>query len=307
MTEEKSKTEQSIIEINMDLVSDSELMLYFDSGLLDHEIVTYARDAYEASFIEENGERLTAVIHILDETYDNYKIGDMPKSLPLLFVVSDSAILVLTNHKTSAQFARIRSDLSQHKSNKVLLFEAIMLLTKAYFKLMEKIITLRDDVIKDLQKRPRKENIAKLAKLQSGSVYLLMAAQQNADMLKDFNNLSSYEASSDEEKEVFTDAIIESRQLYQMTSLHERLLNEIASSYNNVLSNRLNDNITNLTILSIGLAIVTAVSSFYGMNIKLPFAKVDIVWLLITVISSLVAFICMVWMRQYVNKDHDDD
>lgn len=64
---------------------------------------------------------------------------------------------------------------------------------------------------------------------------------------------------------------------------------------------------TNLTILSLGLAIVTAVSSFYGMNIKLPFAKVDIVWLLITLISSVFAFVCMIWMRKYVNKDHDDD
>ncbi|WEM61752.1 hypothetical protein P1T46_01850 [Streptococcus parauberis] len=61
MTENQNHNKQSIVEINLDEVSDTELQLYFDTGLLDDEIMAYAKDKNETSFIEQNKDHLTAV------------------------------------------------------------------------------------------------------------------------------------------------------------------------------------------------------------------------------------------------------
>nr|WP_317610430.1 CorA family divalent cation transporter [Streptococcus canis] len=44
------------------------------------------------------------------------------------------------------------------------------------------------------------------------------------------------------------------------------------------------------------------VTSFYGMNVKLPFAKVDSVWLRSVLATSLIALLIMVIMYWYVHK-----
>ncbi|MFI3887933.1 magnesium transporter CorA family protein [Streptococcus parauberis] len=307
MMENQNHNKQSIVEINLDEVSDTELQQYFDTGLLDDEIMAYAKDKNETSFIEQNKDHLTAVFLMLDGDYNHYKVGDMPRTLPILMTMNQDQLLVLTNTKTSKLYAKFKDNIDDSKTPLYHLFYILTLISQQYFQLLEKVANKRDKLIKDLQKRANKKNIADLAKLQTGSAYLLISAQQNADMLLEFKNFSMYDSASDQEKEVYSDAYIESRQLKNMTSLHSKMLNDLSSSYNNVLSNRLNDNMTNLTILSLGLAIMTSVTSFYGMNVKLPFAKVDIVWVIITILSAIVAIASMIWMRRYVRKDHDDD
>ena len=45
-------------------------------------------------------------------------------------------------------------------------------------------------------------------------------------------------------KEQFDDAMIEARQLVYMTELNSQVLQQLSSSYNNILNNNLNDNLT---------------------------------------------------------------
>lgn len=91
------------------------------------------------------------------------------------------------------------------------------------------------------------------------------------------------------------DAIIEARQLSNMCSLNSQVFQEL-SSYNNVLSNNLNDNVTTLTIISIGISIIAMVTSFYGMNVKLPFDSVDAVWVLIILITTIITIMLSIVM-----------
>ena len=60
------------------------------------------------------------------------------------------------------------------------------------------------------------------------------------------------------EKEQFDDAMIEARQLVYMTELNSQVLQQLSSSYNNILNNNLNDNLTTLTILEALLAVFSS-------------------------------------------------
>lgn len=55
------------------------------------------------------------------------------------------------------------------------------------------------------------------------------------------------------EKEQLEDPLIEARQLSSMTQVNAQVLQQLSGSYNNILNNNLNDNMTTLTIISVVL------------------------------------------------------
>lgn len=55
------------------------------------------------------------------------------------------------------------------------------------------------------------------------------------------------------EKEQLEDSLIEARQLSSMTQVNAQVLQQLSGSYNNILNNNLNDNMTTLTIISVVL------------------------------------------------------
>lgn len=150
---------------------------------------------------------------------------------------------------------------------------------------------------------PNKSNLARLANLQSGTVHLMMGTKQNFEMLTDLQNIEQDKENTRNEKMQLQDAIIEARQLSNMCSLNSQVFQELSSSYNNVLSNNLNDNVTTLTIISIGISIIAMVTSFYGMNVKLPFDSVDAVWVLIILITTIITIMLSIVMYIYVHKE----
>ncbi|WP_221912966.1 magnesium transporter CorA family protein [Streptococcus halichoeri] len=301
-----SRNQNALRIINLAELSQDEKNQLISKQLVTKEILAYAQDRHEASFTEKNEAFLTVVYQVLEQAVVPFHIGDIPKFHPLTFVLNAECLVLLTTPLTHSMSVLMAEQIDQTQSPRHMLYQLLTLFTKQYFALMDDITQHRDHLIKDLRKRPNKHNLAVLANLQSGSVYLLMGSKQNSEMLNDLKALSQDDDDLEVEKEQLTDALIEARQLSNMCSLHTRILEQLASSYNNVLSNRLNDNVTVLTIISVGLAIISAVTSFYGMNVKLPFAKIDVVWLLILLITSLFALIAMVAMRRFVNHDHDD-
>ncbi len=179
--------------------------------------------------------------------------------------------------------------------------------SKQYFDVLDTISEERDKLINDLRKRPNKSNLARLANLQSGTVHLMMGTKQNFEMLTDLQNIEQNKENTRNEKIQLQDAIIEARQLSNMCSLNSQVFQELSSSYNNVLSNNLNDNVTTLTIISIGISIgisiIAMVTSFYGMNVKLPFDSVDAVWVLIILITTIITIMLSIVMYIYVHKE----
>ncbi|HEN9956404.1 TPA: CorA family divalent cation transporter, partial [Streptococcus agalactiae] len=171
------------------------------------------------------------------------------------------------------------------------------------FDVLDTISEERDKLINDLRKRPNKSNLARLANLQSGTVHLMMGTKQNFEMLTDLQNIEQDKENTRNEKMQLQDAIIEARQLSNMCSLNSQVFQELSSSYNNVLSNNLNDNVTTLTIISIGISIIAMVTSFYGMNVKLPFDSVDAVWVLIILITTIITIMLSIVMYIYVHKE----
>ncbi|VTS34882.1 CorA-like Mg2+ transporter protein [Streptococcus pseudoporcinus] len=300
----ETKTQDLLKVINVDHLSTDDKQLLMSLGDLGQDVLDYAQDSNETAFVKEQDGWLVLVYQLLEDKIVSLKAGNIPKIMPMTFVVSSQSLLILETDETTQLFAKVIDRVNLSQEPKEIMFQLLTLFKKSYFTDVEAMGKERDYLMNQLRQRATKKNLTELANLQSGSVYVMMGSQQNGDMLADFQELASYDSFSERVKAKLRDTVIEVKQLSNMCSLHTRILEQLASSYNNVLSNRLNDNVTSLTIFTIGLTVITTVTSFYGMNVKLPFAEVDIVWLLILIITTIIALILMHFLRRFVNDGH---
>jgi len=72
------------------------------------------------------------------------------------------------------------------------------------------------------------------------------------------------------EKEEIKDLIIDLTQTFDTCKLVQKTISNMRSYYSTMVSGRINDSITVLTLFTIFLTIPTVLSSIYGMNITLP-------------------------------------
>lgn len=95
-------------------------------------------------------------------------------------------------------------------------------------------------------------------------LYIVSSANQNTLLLEQLKTKSIYRQFNETEKEQLEDAIIEAQQLASMTHLNAQILEQLAGTYNNVLNNNLNDNMTTLTIVSVLLAGLAVITGFWN-------------------------------------------
>ena len=89
----------------------------------------------------------------------------------------------------------------------------------------------------------------------------------------------------DNEKEQLDDALIEAKQAVEMTQLAFQILEQLSGTYNNLLNNNLNDTMKFLTVWSLLLTVPSIVTSFFGMNVPLPFTNTVFGWGIALLIS----------------------
>ena len=133
-------------------------------------------------------------------------------------------------------------------------------------------------------------------------VYLTAAAKQNRMLLEHIQGHALYRSFNEIEREQFDDAMIEARQLVYMTESNCQVLQQLSSSYNNILNNNLNDNLTTLTILEALLAVLAVVTGFFGMNVPLPFTDDPNAWLYISIASFVLWIILSRILRWIAHK-----
>ncbi|WP_394404885.1 magnesium transporter CorA family protein [Streptococcus sp. 20-1249] len=258
---------------------------------IDPEIINYSLDKNERAFMEYDidSDSLTLVFNVLDPIQEDQYY----ETIPVTFVLNNKQLISITNHRNAYVSQMMATYLTNHPhvSVKTFLFATLTLLTKKYFQAVDFIDNEKDELNRKLRQQTSKKNLLAMSDLETGSVYLLAASNQNVLLLEQLESHHSQKNNSDAEKEQLTDALIEARQLVSMTQLNSQILAQLSSSFNNVLNNNLNDNLTALNVISINLAILACITGFFGMNIPLPFTDREHTWIYLCIISVIIWFI----------------
>lgn len=267
---------------------------------LSDEILAYALDQNEKAHLEY--EELTKTFLLIynapyqDKTDNHYETG------PMTFIIKDRYIITIHSARTDYIINKMQAFLLNNPtvSQFEFLFSSLYLISNFYFPLIEEVNAESKVVNRKLREKATNKNILKLSDLEIGMVYLVMAAKQNSILLEQLKLLPFCRQMTASEKEQLDDALIEAKQLVEMTQLTSQILQQLSDTFNNLLNNSLNDTMKILAILSILLAIPTIVSGFFGMNMPLPLENNEAGWVVSLGIMLILCLVLAVLIKRKI-------
>ena len=272
------------ININSDLIS--EYSAIYDTYDIDDEMIEYALDKNERAHMEYN--RRTKTLVVIYNVLNLSREENHYDTIPLTFVVRQNQIVTISNSLNEYIIDQIREELEEnmHWSVFNFLLHSLFAISENYFPVIEKLNKEQQKISQLLRKKTTKDNLFRLSDLEIEGMYLVSATKQNAVVLEQLKTQQAFKALDDSEREQLEDNIIEANQLVAMTELHLQILHQIASTYNNVLNNNLNDTMKFLTVISILMTIPDIVTGFFGMNVQIPFMELRHGWAIILLIIA---------------------
>ena len=102
----------------------------------------------------------------------------------------------------------------------------------------------------------------------------------------------------EDDEDILEDAITENKQAIEMSKIYSDILNGTMDAYASIISNNLNRVMKFLTSITIVLAIPTMISSFWGMNVNLPFQDNKFGFIIMIVISVILTLLVTWWLKR---------
>ena len=186
--------------------------------------------------------------------------------------------------------------ISSYKKSRLLLH--ILYKNASYFLTLLKRINRETEIAENVLKNSMKnKELLKLLSLDKSLVYLTTSLKSN-EIVMEKTLRGKVIKLYDEDEDILDDAIIENRQAIEMSRIYTEILNGTMDAYASIISNNLNVVMKFLTSITIVISIPTLIASFMGMNVPVPFQNNPNGFIIMTVISVIVALISLIWLRK---------
>ena len=163
-----------------------------------------------------------------------------------------------------------------------------------------KRITLKSNLIEqELQKSGRNQELQDLLKIEKSLVYFVNSLSANELLMMKMKRIDFLRIKDDEDSvDFFEDIIVDYSQALEMANVHTNILGGTMDTYASILSNNVNTFIQRLTIITIVLMVPTLVSSFYGMNVNLPFSRDPNAFYYAIILSVVIGLLTVLFFRR---------
>lgn len=167
--------------------------------------------------------------------------------------------------------------------------------TLRFMDCLKKLNLKRNLIEQELYYSSRNSELKQLLRIEKSLVYFVNSLSANELLKMKMKRTDFLKINEDEElADFFEDIIIDNNQALAMANVYTNILNGTMEAYASIISNNLNIFIQRLTLVTIVLMVPTLVASFFGMNVKLPFAESDGAFLFILIISVIIG-VALVW------------
>ncbi|MDD2232834.1 MAG: magnesium transporter CorA family protein [Sphaerochaetaceae bacterium] len=158
--------------------------------------------------------------------------------------------------------------------------------------------------------------LIQLLNIQKNLVYYSTSLTMNQALMEKLLKTNLFIMNSQDERDFLDDVIIDNAQALSMAKIYSNILTVTTDSFASVISNNMNVIMKRLTLISLMLMFPTLITSFYGMNVKLPFAGNPFAWLYLLFACLLICVVSL-WAlsdkrsklmidKEYENRDKDD-
>ncbi len=286
--------------INLVNPSENEIKKVCESINIQEDFIRDALDYEEKARIdtEEDDNTILFVVDVpvIEKNEDNDIYSTMP--LGMIVVRDDFFITVsLRKNKVIEDFEKRKIKNFQTYKKTRFIFQ-IFYLNSSYFLNYLKQINKETEIAEYILKNSMKnKELLKLLSLEKGLVYFATSLKSN-EIVMEKTMRGKIVKLYDDDEDILEDAIIENRQAIEMAQIYTNILNGTMDAYASIISNNLNGVMKFLTSITIVLAIPTMISSFWGMNVKLPFENSNIGFIIMIAISVILTLIVTWWLKR---------
>ena len=290
--------------INMIAPTESEIKLVCKKLKIEEDFIRYALDFEEKARIDVEEDDNTILFIIDVPTYEvtneretgKEEYSTMP--LGIIFVRDDYIITVGLHrcHLIEDLEKKAKREVVTYKKSRML-FQIFYKNASEYLKYLKKInkeTEVAENVLKNSMKN---KELLKLLSLEKSLVYFTTSLKSNELVMERTLRGKIIKLYEDDE-DILEDAITENKQAIEMAKIYSDILNGTMDAYASIISNNLNGVMKFLTSITIVLAIPTMISSFWGMNVNLPFQDSKFGFLIMIAISAVLTLIVTWWLKK---------
>jgi len=244
---------------------------------LGAEFIEHALDQHECPRIESEDESTLVVIRA---PYLEKRYGDERRStVPIGIILTPSVITTICRVDDAAIQARLHNSGQSAGSTRVehRLCHIITETSLLFMRYLKEISAEIQELEHDLADTRSNEDLKLLLNLQKSVTYFHSALKTNDFIIDRMIRKglpvgdSARLSFTEDELDGLDDALTETRQGIYMSKIFTDVLRSIADVYSSIISNSVNQIMKVLTSLTVIIMIPTFITSFYGMNIELPF------------------------------------
>ena len=268
---------------------------------VDLDILKAALDAEERSRTEIDDNCILILTNVpimrAKDSYDTLPLGIiLTGNYTITVSLEDNPVIPDFNERTAKFFRTFKKTR--------FLFQILYKSATLYLKYLRQISKLSDEIELRLRQSMKNQELLQILELQKGLTYFNASLRSNGAVLdkllrlRSNNNTQHIIKMFEEDEDLLEDVIIENQQAKEMVEMHSKILSRMADTFASIISNNLNLVMKFLASITIILAIPTMISSFFGMNVDVPFGQ-DNGFIFVCVIAFTLTALCslVLWKK----------
>lgn len=291
--------------INMIAPSDEEIQTVCENLKIQEDFIRYALDPEERARIdyeEDDGTTLIlADVPIIESDEDQKEYSTIPVGFIIVRDEYFITVSLMENEVIRRMNPMINRSVATYKKSRLVL-QCLYVNSEIYLNLLKTINRETEIAEKELRQTRKNKSLLRLLSLEKSLVYFTTSLKANEVVMERMNRgkvIKLYE----EDEDLLEDVLIENKQAMEMSKIYSDILSGVMDAYSSIISNNLNGVMKILTAITIIISVPTMISSFWGMNVRVPMQDNPWGFAIIIVASVLIAIIVTLVLKKknYLN------
>ena len=286
--------------INLVNPSENEIKKVCENINIQEDFIRDALDYEETARIDKEEDDNTILFVVDVPISEKGEENEIYTTMPLgMIVVRDEFFLTvsLRKNKIIESFEKRKIKNFQTYKKTRFIFQILYLNSSYYLNYLKQINKETEIAEYILKNSMQNKELLKLLSLEKSLVYFTTSLKSN-EIVMEKTLRGKIVKLYEEDEEILEDAITENRQAIEMAQIYSNILNGTMDAYASIISNNLNGVMKFLTSITIILAVPTMISSFWGMNVKLPFENSPMGFLIMVLIAIIMTIAVTLWLNK---------
>ncbi len=286
--------------INLVSPTEEEIREVCKHAKIKDQFIKDALDIEEKARIDQEEDDNTILFVVDVPIIEKEEGSDMYSTMPIgMIVVRDDFFITvsLRENKIIADFEKGKIKNFQTYKKTRFIFQILYLNASYYLNYLKQINKETEIAESILKSSMRNKELLKMLSLEKSLVYFATSLKSN-ELVMEKTLRGKIIKLYDEDEDILEDAITENKQAIEMAQIYSNILNGTMEAYASIISNNLNGVMKTLTSITIILAVPTMISSFWGMNVNLPFEHETYGFLIMIILAIITTIIVTVWLNK---------